>query len=193
MIGYKALDAKMCAANGDKMQYELNKEYIMSDNICLRACGYHYCKDIIDAVYYYSNINNIRIFEIDTLDGTIDVNDGSNLYCSNKIKLIRELSKEEVDKYFENNSDVLINDTDWIVRAAVARQGYGLDVLINDPHWCVRLEVAKQGYGLDTLINDSDWIVRAAVAKQGYGLDVLINDTDSYVRKVVKAQIKRKF
>ena len=62
MIGYKALDANMCAANGDKMQYELNKEYIMSDTICLRACGYHYCKDIINAIYYYSNINNIRIF-----------------------------------------------------------------------------------------------------------------------------------
>ena len=165
MIGYKALDAKMCAVNGNNMQYELNKEYIMSDNICLRACGYHYCKDIINAIYYYSNINNIRIFEIDTLDGTIDV-DG-DLYCSNKIKLIRELSKEEVTKYFENNLDKFINDKDCHVRTAVASQGYGLDILINDTDYDVRAAVASQGYGLDILINDVVPSVRAAVARQG--------------------------
>ena len=190
MRGYKALDAKMCAANGNNMQYELNKEYIMTDNICLRTHGYHYCKDIINAVYCYSDINNIRIFEIDTLDGTIDV--GGNLYCSNKIKLIRELSKEEVDKYFENNLDKFINDTDCHVRVA-ASQGYGLNALINDPHYIVRCEVASQRYGLDVLINDEDWRVRITVARQGYGLDTLINDKNYYVREAVTEQIKRKF
>ena len=142
MIGYKALDANMHAVNGNNMQYELNKEYIMSDNICPCSRGYHYCKDIINAIYYYSDIDNIRIFEIDTLDGTIDV--GGDLYCSDKIKLIRELSKEELTKYFENNLDKFISDSDWHVRAAVASQGYGLDTLINDKNYYVRAAVANQ-------------------------------------------------
>lgn len=56
--------------------------------------------------------------------------------------------------------DNLINDENWIIRKAVAEQGYRLDKLVDDPSWEVRAEVARQGYGLDKLINDKNPIVR---------------------------------
>ena len=186
MRGYKVLDENMCAVKGNKMQYKLNKEYILDDIICLRYRGYHFCKKIINAIYYYYNIDNIRVFEIDTLDGSIHFDD--DLYCSNKIKLVRELSKEELKKYFENNLDKFINDPDPYVRFAVASQRYGLDKLINDPDPSVR-RVAKHKYGLDILINDTDPYVRKIVANQGYGLDRLINDPDPSVRATVTMRI----
>lgn len=55
--------------------------------------------------------------------------------------------------------DIYIDDSDYQVRAEVARQNYGLDILINDPHWIVRRQVAAQGYGLDILINDEEPLV----------------------------------
>ena len=75
----------------------------------------------------------------------------------------------------------MINDKNWVVREAVAYQGYCLNVLINDEHWEVRKAIADQGYGLNILVNDEDWKIRAAVAKQGYGLDILINDNKNAV------------
>lgn len=202
MKGYKALDENMCAVNGDGMQYELGKEYVQNNIPKIGARGYHFCKELIYVYKYY--LSNSRVFEIDTLNGNIG-NYDKIIYCSNKIKLTREVSKEEIDKYFKDNLDKFINDKDECVRAAVARQGYslntlindedegvriavayqkyGLDVLINDEDECVRAEVARQGYGLDILINDSAVSVRAEVAKQKYGLDKLINDPDLFVRE----------
>lgn len=81
--------------------------------------------------------------------------------------------------------NILIKDSDWRIRAAVASQGYGLDKLINDESYMVRVEVANQGYRLDILIHDSMLDVRAAVASQGYGLDVLAHDRDGYVLRAV--------
>ena len=105
----------------------------------------------------------------------------------------RELEEQVRQLYYENlktpeDWDILINDEDYPVRVAVAKQGYGLDKLINDEDWIVRVAVAKQRYGLDILVNDEDWSVRVAVAKQGYGLDKLINDRHWEVRATVAEQ-----
>ena len=56
----------------------------------------------------------------------------------------------------------------------------------DDEDYVVRAEVAKQGYGLDKLIKDKDYRVRNRVAMQGYGLDKLANDKDYRVRETVK-------
>ena len=62
--------------------------------------------------------------------------------------IIRNYEDDEVEKCFygehaaKQKLIVPINDEDC-VRAAVARQGYGLDILIHDKNWCVH-RVAKQ-------------------------------------------------
>ena len=66
----------------------------------------------------------------------------------------------------------------------------GLDnlvkVLVDSDAWIVRRAVANQGYGLDKLVNDEKPIVRIGVAYQGYALDKLINDEHGYVRNAVE-------
>ena len=202
--GIKALGMDMEAINGNDMIYEMNKEYVHDGDVICRRSGYHYFDSIRDVMTLY-NLNKSKLFECE-LNGDEFDHDGI-VHCTNKIKLVREISKEEIKKYIEDTIDKLvndededvryevakqgycldklINDEDWRVRREVAKQGYGLDILVNDEDCDVRLEVAKQGYGLDKLINDEHWFVREEVAKQGYGLDKLVNDEDEDVRKEV--------
>ena len=183
MRGYKALNKDMSTKYGN-MTYELNKVYEIEVELIMCENGYHFCKELINVFNYYPL--DSRVFEIDTLDGEI-IKKGDK-YCTNRIKLIREVYKEEINKYIEDNLDILINNEDRYVRLAVAEQGYGLDILINDESLYVRAAVAEQGYGLDKLINDEDSYVREAVARQGYGLDILINDESPFVREAVARQ-----
>ena len=182
MRGYKALNEDMSTIHGD-MTYELNKEYEIEGELIMCENGYHFCTELIYVFMYYPF--NSRVFEVDTLDGILLKDYKFDKYCSSKIKLIGEISKEEINKYIEDNLYKLINNEDSYVRLEVANQGYGLDKLINDPDPEVRAEVANQGYGLDKLINDEYSLVRLEVAKQGYGLDILINDESWYVREIV--------
>ena len=114
MRGYKALNEDMKAIHGDDIQYELNKEYTLDSELRICRNGYHFCKELINVYKYYSY--NSRVFEIDTLDGDIESDRGNIKYCSNRIKLVREISKEEINKYIEYNLDILINDPDPNVR-----------------------------------------------------------------------------
>lgn len=78
--------------------------------------------------------------------------------------------------------DVLINDKEESVRAAVAKTGFGVDKLVTDTSKIVRQALAKYEFALDKLVDDPAWEVRAMVAMRGYGLDKLIHDSDEYVR-----------
>ena len=184
MKGYKALSMEMKAVNGNGMQYEMGRLYSVEGDVIPCKNGFHYCDSIEELDRYY-NIAASRIFEIEA-DGEIIKCDGK--YAAEKIKLIRELAKEEIYDYFKSNQKKFIKSGDWQVRKAVASQGYGLDILVNDKNSAVRYEVAKQGYGLDILIHDKSWYVRTAVVEQGYGLDILVCDEDWHVRMEVAEQ-----
>ncbi len=206
MKGYKALDQEMRAILGNEMQYELGKTYTVYGKVVPCENGFHFCEKIEELNCYY-NIEDSRIFEVEA-DGIIIKSEDK--YVAEKIKLVRELSKEEISKYFEQNLqllvchdkayirytvarqgyglNILVHDEDRDVRYAVARQGYGLDILVHDKDYCVRCMVAEQGYGLDILVHDCDRDVRCIVANKGYGLDILISDEDWMVRQAVAKQ-----
>lgn len=178
MKGYKALDMDMRAVYGNGMQYEMEKPYVAKGKLVPSKNGFHFCGDIEGLNEYYA-IKNSRIFEV---EASGEIRKCSKKYVAKKIKLVRELTKEEIDGYFKKNQDKLIRSPRWYVRSAVADMGYELDILINDKCWEVRSAVARQGYRLDILINDEDHDVRKEVARQGYGLDILMNDESEYVR-----------
>ena len=187
--GIKALGMNMEASKGNGMIYEMNKEYTHDGNVKCKRNGYHYFDSIRDVMYMY-NLNESRLFECELNGDRFDHD--RVVHCTNKIKLIREITQEEIKKYIEDNLDKLVNDEYIEVRLRIVKQGYGLDKLVNDEHWFVRYEVARQGYSLDILINDKDWFVRAEVARQGYGLDILVNDKEWRVRREVLKQLKLK-
>ncbi len=156
MKGYKALDQDMRAAYGNNMQYELGKIYTVDGEVIPCENGFHFCKKIeyLNCCY---DIADSRIFEVEA-NGIIRQNEIK--YVAEKISLVRELSKEEIKKYFEQNLQSLVRHDEAYVRQAVAEQGYGLDVLINDGNYNVRQAVAEQGYGLEVLVYDEDCDVR---------------------------------
>ncbi len=206
MKGYKALDMDMRAVHGNGMWYEMGKLYSIEENVVPCRKGFHFCKSIEELNGCYK-ISSSRIFEIEAYGEVVE----RGCKCAaEKIKLVRELTMEEINDYFKQNQkkfvesavwyirqavaeqgyglDKLMQDGNCAVRATVAKQGYGLNILIGDQDWYIRKEVAKQGYGLDVLIKDSSWLVRSEVAKQGYGLDILINDKEWQVRQAVAEQ-----
>ena len=127
MRGYKALNEDMSTLYGD-ITYELNKVYTLEGELIMCENGYHFCTKLINVFIYYPS--DSRVFEIDTLDG--EIIEKGDKYCTNKIKIIKEVSEEEINKYIEDNLYKLINDPDPNVRAAVAEKGYGLNILVND-------------------------------------------------------------
>lgn len=175
---------------------------MIEGEIALDVNGFHFCKNIEELDNYY-DIRSSRIFEVEAYGDIsceevrydedavqlIRVSSGrDDVYVAEGIQLVRELSKEEIRDYFKENQQSLMANKYPYIRAAVAKQGYGLDVLVHDWNPDVRKTVARQGYGLDSLIYDEDYNVRAAVAGQGYGLDILIHDKVWYVRAIVAKQ-----
>lgn len=88
MKGYKAFDKNLCCRG---MQYEVGQLYEMTSKPVACVSGYHFCENLED-VYNYYPLENSRVCEVEAL-GEID-KDGLKL-CTNKIKIIRELSDSE--------------------------------------------------------------------------------------------------
>ena len=77
-------------------QYEVGKSYEMDElPICCNT-GFHFCINLAECFNYYSFNSKNKVAEIEAY-GEIDTNDNRK-YCTNKIKIVRELSWEEVLK-----------------------------------------------------------------------------------------------
>lgn len=58
-------------------------------------CGFHFCKDLKKCFDYYSFDPKNKVAEIEAL-GVVDVTADGRKFCTNKIKIIREITWEEV-------------------------------------------------------------------------------------------------
>lgn len=74
-------------------QFTIGKTYVeeLTPKLCGR--GFHYCKTIKDVFSFYRNDGKNRFCLIEVLG---DTDDGIDKSCTNKIKIVRELTKEEV-------------------------------------------------------------------------------------------------
>lgn len=176
MKGYKALDKEMKAEN--RVCFETGEGYSVESISAVFRREAYFCKNI-EFLDYYDGFRNKRIFEIEAYGKIFKCGER---YAAEEIRLVRELTKEEINNYFRQNQKAFIESRLWYIRKATVEHGFGLDVLIRDRSSMVRKAVAMQGYGLDILIHDADREVRIAVAEQGYGLDTLIHDEDDCVR-----------
>ena len=182
MKGYKAFDQDMVEIRGNGLQFELGISYSSEWDEFSYESGFHFCKDM-ECLCVACDIDESRIFEIEA-DGEIIEYD-ENRYAAEKIRLVRELTNEEIRDYFDQNQQRFIKSRDSYIRMAAAEQGYGLDVLLYDEDSIVRQAVAEQGFRLDILLHDEDFVVRKTVAKKGYGLDILVHDEEWQVRNAV--------
>ena len=92
MKGYKVFDKDLTCR---EFQYEVGKTYEMKEDPVCCERGFHFCGKLIDCFRYYNFNSENKVAEIEAL-GTIDDNGNKEKYCTNKIKIVRELSWHEV-------------------------------------------------------------------------------------------------
>ena len=91
MKGYKGFNKDMTCRD---FQYEIGKEYETNEEIELCKRGFHFCKKIIDVKGYY-NIENDEVILCE-IEATGEIIEGDDKCVTNRIKIIREISKEEM-------------------------------------------------------------------------------------------------
>lgn len=77
-------------------QYEVGKSFEMVEFPICCVTGFHFCINLAECFNYYTFNSQNKVAEIEAY-GEIDTNDNRK-YCTNKIKIVRELSWEEVLK-----------------------------------------------------------------------------------------------
>lgn len=180
-MAYKGFNQNLQGFKG--FQYNVGEIYNLDGELKICENGFHYCKRIIDIDNYY-DLQDSRICEVEIVGK--EFTDHYGKFVTDKIKIVRELSKKEINKYFKDNWKKLIKDGDYWTKMAVVRQGFGLDELVKDEDWEVRKEIAKLGREkyLDILVKDDFYQVRLAVVKHGrkQDLDILVKDEHWRVR-----------
>ena len=90
MKGYKVFN-KDWTCRG--FQYEVGKTYEMKEDPVCCEIGFHFCGKLIDCFNCYRFDSENKVAEIEAM-GAIDK--GNKKFCTNKIKIIRELTWHEV-------------------------------------------------------------------------------------------------
>ena len=94
MKGYKVFEPDWKCRGFQYAVGETFKEDV-TPSCCSR--GFHFCTELKDCFNYYSFDQNNKVAEIEAL-GEIDAEADGSKHCTNKIKIVREISWEEVLK-----------------------------------------------------------------------------------------------
>ena len=98
MKGYKGFNQDLTCRD---FQYEVGKTYEMSGVIGLCSRGFHFCERLEDCFDYYDKRSS-RFCEIET--GELVVK-GYDKCCTDKITIVRELSRIEINRAIYGNGD----------------------------------------------------------------------------------------
>ena len=100
MIGYKAFNQDLTCRG---FQYEIGKTYSIKGLPILCQKGFHFCENIADTYRYYPMSDNTRICKIEAI-GEI-VTENNIKYCTNKIKILEEITNDCERKGNTNSSN----------------------------------------------------------------------------------------
>lgn len=117
MRGYKAVRPDMSTLYGNQI-YEIGRTYVMDGKIKLCKHGFHFCRNVLDCYSYYELSPFTIILKVDIpVDAEIIDSSGLNLsfygvnpvfnapkFCTNKMKIIRRVSQNEIMGAIEKNS-----------------------------------------------------------------------------------------
>lgn len=95
MKGYKGFSKDLTCRD---FKYEVGKTYEMEEKPIVCERGFHFCKELKNVFGYYDLYKDNAFCEIEAY-GDIITEDVANFYekyCTNKIKIIRELSLDEI-------------------------------------------------------------------------------------------------
>ena len=90
MIAYKVFNPDW-TCRGFKYQVGETYEEDVNPSVCYR--GFHFCKKLADCFNYYNFDSDNKVAEIEALG---DIADGADKCCTNKIKIVKEITWYEV-------------------------------------------------------------------------------------------------
>lgn len=95
--GFKAFRSDWtCDPTGEKpFQYEVGKSFTMPETPQVCSTGFHFCRNILDCFYFFECKENKTKFAEVVAFGDIDRTSDGRKLCTNKIKIVREISWEE--------------------------------------------------------------------------------------------------
>lgn len=93
MKGYKVFNPDWTCIG---FKYEVGKTYELKGKLQICVNGFHFCRNLAKCFRHYSPNPKNKVAEIEAL-GDIDSKDDK--YCTNKIKIVRELSWSEVQRF----------------------------------------------------------------------------------------------
>ena len=124
MSGYKGFEADMTCRG---FQYEVGKTYEMDGEIEPCRRNFHFCRNMADVLNYYK-AEGCRYAKVEALGKIID---GEGKSVTNRIRIVKELTKEEVFKEMASRAGVSLEPSpfpaDEIIRA---RENGTLDKLL---------------------------------------------------------------
>lgn len=125
-FGVKGFDSNLKCRG---FQFSIGKIYEeeFQPKICSR--GFHYCKTISDVFKYYPNKNGNRFCLVEIIG---DIEDGTDKCCTNKIKIVRELSSTEISNGLtqEQLASKLkeFSDKGFIIGGSIALRAHGYSI-----------------------------------------------------------------
>ena len=109
MKAYKASYDGKCL----NLNYEVGKTYTFNGELIMCQQGFHFCKELKDVFTYYPGYKKSVVFEIEVLGKIITEKDKS---VSDKIKILRILTKNEYEKFipineYDENNNMIYSKT----------------------------------------------------------------------------------
>ena len=94
MKGYKAFNKEWKCRD---FQYKIGETYELPEGQELKMCkcGFHFCENPIDVFGYYNDTLCTVVAEVEALG---DIQQEGTKYCTNKIKIVREVTREELQE-----------------------------------------------------------------------------------------------
>ena len=99
--GYKVFNSDWTCRG---FQYEVGRSYEMDDAPVVCDRGFHFCLKASDCFNFYDFDSNNRVAEIEAY-GEIDMLADESKYCTNKIRIVREIPWDEVLRIVNEGKD----------------------------------------------------------------------------------------
>lgn len=108
IIGYKAFnkDAEglYCQPDDSKFRYKEGEVYKIEGELSLCENGIHFCRELKNVFQFYSLVQWVSVHKVEILGNIIDDEDNIKS-CTNKLKILEEVSFEDIIQSFKLNSD----------------------------------------------------------------------------------------
>ena len=161
--------------NGDwtcnDYQFKVGKEYHIDGVISICNRGFHSCKKLIDCFNYYPLVQWCKFAECEAF-GKIQAHSSDSKICSSDIKIVKELSFEDVLKILRSDRS---NGSNGINRSNGINWSYGINWSngINESYGINRSNGITESNGINWSngINESNGINRSDGINRSYGIN----------------------